>query len=115
MNFTLKKGLIEIGNIQISYIWDNRGDSKYLVLIDNKNKIKYCPDTYSSNFVNQDVIRLIYKYAELFLGIEDPCEISFSYKKMNINRVCHADDFLSYKKHYKTVWCDDCRKIGLKY
>lgn len=115
MKIVIKNHLREVAEIQVSYVWDR--EDKFLVIIDNKNKIKYCPDTYSSNFSKNSIYDLIDNYTKSILNIDINDELVLSYKgELKANRVCHNDDFMNhYKKNYQYIGCNQCSEIGLRY
>lgn len=97
-------------NVEIGYVWDR--EDKYLVIVDNDNKIKYKVNTWSDTFDKDTVQDLAYKFARFISNELYPC---YCYDKKPARKICHNDDFGGYKKNYKTVWPSECTELGLCY
>jgi hypothetical protein len=114
MQVEIKNKLKSIGIIQVGYVTDGGNKDKYLVIVDNINKIKYELQTYSDNFYEGDIHEVISCYGRVICGIDDD---KMGYvTNGNVVRFCHSDDFRdNYKKGYSFVSCVECEEMGLKY
>ena len=93
------KVIINNSEYNINYVGDR--DDKYLVVVDDINKIKYSVNTWKEGFIKYDIDTLINSIARELLGIN----FLESYKTEGIVRkICHNDDFYQhYKKSYKFI------------
>lgn len=97
-------------NVEIGYVWDR--EDKYLVVVDNDNKVKYVVNTWSSTFNKESVEYLAYKFAIFISKGEKVC---YSHDRKPARKICHNDDFCRYKKNYKTISPSECTELGLRY
>lgn len=97
-------------NVEIGYVWDR--EDKYLVIVDNDNKVKYVVNTWSSTFNKESVEYLTYKFAIFISKGENVC---YSHDRKPARKICHNDDFGRYKKSYKTISPSECTELGLRY
>lgn len=124
MVFTLYNSVTDESHpINVSYVWDNHGSDKYLVISDDVTKTKYTANTYKGNFDMNDVEHLVEQFGEKVLGWKMWTDWDGGHRSQLViprhkygqrpNRCCHNDDFYGhYKKSYKVVgW----KESGLAY
>ncbi len=89
-----------VNNQLININFVNDKSDKYLVIVDDVNKVKYSANTMSEVFNDMQVDNLILSFAKNVQGQEVD-----SFETIGkVRRVCHNDDFYQhYKKNYKFI------------